>query len=298
MLRIPGGRFRQGSPPWLIDWLMRSDQPLPRIWFGDETPVVERWLAPYWIDRYPVTVGEFAEFVADTGYRTDAQRRGFSMVYAPEEGWTEWPDVYWRAPGGPGTDVAGMADHPVVHVSWGDANAYARWAGKRLPTEPEWEFAATGTRLRIWPWGDEWDPGNANTAEFHAGPLTTLAAWRDWWKVAYAESGMVPHTTPVGTFSGRGDSVFGVGDLAGNVYEWTSTLSRLYAPSTECDPTVAMAVGRYRVIRGGSWMNFRYQCRCSERMHGDPDGWSSFAHGFRCARDELGNSTTRTEEST
>jgi len=284
MLRIPGATFRQGSPPWLLDWLDRQDQPLPRVWFGDETPQVDRSLTAYRIDRYPVTVEEYGEFVRQTGYVTDAERCGFGMVYG-ERSWEERAGACWRAPGGAGTGTAGFEDHPVVHVSYADCNAYAEWAGKRLPTEAEWEFAARGADFRIWPWGDTWHGRNANTAEFYAGALSSLGGWQEWWRATYARHGPVPRTTPVGAFSGRGDSVFGCGDMAGNVYEWTSTLSHLYDTTAPCDPTVRMAVGRYRVIRGGSWMNFRYQVRCSERMHGDPTGWSSFAHGFRCARD-------------
>lgn len=284
MVQIPGGVFLQGSPPWLLDWLDESDQPLPRRWFGDETPQIKVRLEPYLMDRHPVTVADFAAFVRDTGYVTDAERRGFGMLY-DDRGWTELDGVTWQTPGGQGTGVEDRDDHPVVNVSWADAGAYARWAGKRLPTEAEWEFAARGPDFRIWPWGDSWDPQNANTSEFHAGRLTTLAAWREWWLRVYAEHGPMPWTTPVGAFAGRGDSPFGCQDMAGNVYEWTSTLSHLYEETTTCDPTVRMAVGRYRVIRGGSWMNFRYQVRCTERMHGDPDGWSSFAHGFRCAKD-------------
>ncbi len=286
MVRVPGGEFLQGSPPWLLDWLDDNDQPLPRIWFGDETPQFVQTLAPYRIDRHPVTVAEFARFTESTGHVTDAEARGYGLVYT-ERGWQETDGVCWRAPGGPGTSSAEMRDHPVVHVSWEDCVAYAAWAGKRLPTEAEWEFAArSGPGFRIWPWGDKWDTANANTAEFHAGALNTLAAWKAWWRATCAQDGPVPRTSPVGAFSPRGDSEYGCADMAGNVYEWTSTLSHLYDASTECDPTLRAAMGRYRVIRGGSWMNFRYQTRCSERMHGDPTGWSSFAHGFRCARDD------------
>lgn len=283
MVQIPGGTLLQGSPAWVIDWLDGQDQPLPRIWFGDETPQVKRELPAYLIDRHLVTVAEFGQFVRETGYHTDAERRGFGMLY-DADGWAERDGVTWNAPGGPGTSADGFADHPVVHVSWRDARAYALWAGKRLPTETEWEFAARGSGFRIWPWGNGWDPGCANTAEFWAGAMGTLADWRAWWSSQCEKDGPVPRTTSVGAFSPRGDSVFGCADLAGNVYEWTDTISCLYDDATTCDPTVAMAVGKYRVIRGGSWMNFRYQVRCSERMHGDPTGWSSFAHGFRCAK--------------
>jgi sulfatase modifying factor 1 len=276
--------FRQGSPPWLLDWLEGAGQPLPRTWFADETPQISQAVQAFWIDRYPVTVAEFSEFAHRAGYRSDAERRGFGMIYG-EHGWAEREGVCWRAPGGPGRATERYGDHPVVHMSFDDASAYARWAGKRLPTESEWEYAARGARFRIWPWGDTWHLGYANTAEYHAGPLRTLEQWRQWWLSMHARHGPLPRTTPVGAFSGRGDSVFGCADMAGNVYEWTSTLSYLYDEATTCDPTVRMAMGRYRVIRGGSWMNFRYQVRCSERMHGDPGGWSTFAHGFRCAKD-------------
>ncbi|MEO6703954.1 MAG: SUMF1/EgtB/PvdO family nonheme iron enzyme [Jatrophihabitantaceae bacterium] len=284
MLAVPGGTFLQGSPSWLLDWLDEQDQPLPRQWFGDETPPVSRTLAPYRIGRYLVTVEEFGDFVRKTGHRTDAEEAGFGMVYG-EDGWEERTGACWQAPGGAGTDTSGYHDHPVVHVSYRDASAYAEWAGKRLPTESEWEFAARGPQFRIWPWGDSWHTDNANTAEYHAGSLSSLQGWKQWWSETCRQDGPMPRTSPVGAFSAHGDSAFGCADMGGNVYEWTSTLSALYAEDAVCDPTVRTAVGRYRVIRGGSWMNFRYQIRCSERMHGDPTGWSSFAHGFRCADD-------------
>jgi len=285
MIRIPGGEFLQGSPNWLLDLIESTDQVFPRRWFADETPTIARSVPPYYIDRYPVTVGEFREFVRRTGYRTDAERRGFGLVYS-ENGWIETEGVCWSAPAGPDVAVRDYDDHPVVHVSWGDASAYAQWAGKRLPTETEWEFAARGSDFRIWPWGNTWDPANANTTEYLAGPFTTYAEWQSWWADSCARDGAFPKTTPVGTFSNQGDSIYGCGDMAGNVYEWTSTVSHLYDDAVDCDPTVRLAINRYRVIRGGSWMNLRYQVRCSERMHGDPNGWSSFAHGFRCAKNE------------
>jgi formylglycine-generating enzyme len=285
MVRIPGGSFLQGSPEWMLDLLDRADQPFPRRWFADETPPVRRFLLPYLIDRYPVTVGQFGEFVRRTGYRTEAEHRGFSLVYG-EAGWVEQPGARWDAPGGPGVEVSDYEKHPVVHVSWEDANAYSRWAGKRLPTEAEWEFAARGSEFRIWPWGDEWDPDNANTTELHVDAVKTYGDWQSWWSEMCGRDGIVPRSTPVGSFSSRGDSPFGCADMAGNVYEWTATLSHVYSDTTDCDPAVRMALGHYRVIRGGSWMNLRYQVRCSERMHGDPTGWATFAHGFRCAKSE------------
>jgi sulfatase modifying factor 1 len=284
MIRIPGGTFLQGSPSWLLNWLDEADQPLPRIWFADETPQIRQSLPEYLLGKYPVTTREFDEFVRDTGYLTDAERRGFGMVYG-EHGWMELEGACWRAPGGEDARADGFDEHPVVHISWNDATAYTSWAGGRLPTEAEWELAARGPDFRIWPWGDTWEPGNANTAEFHAGSLSTLGAWQEWWADTCSRHGPLPQTTPVGAFSSHGDSAFGCADMSGNVYEWTSTVSHLYNDAVTCDPSVRGILGHYRVIRGGSWMNFRYQIRCTERMHGDPDGWSSFALGFRCARD-------------
>ncbi|MEU8261687.1 formylglycine-generating enzyme family protein [Micromonospora sp. NPDC048999] len=283
MVYIPGGRFLQGSPEWMLALLDQADQPFGRQWFADETPPVARELEPYLIDRYPVTVGDFRRFVRETGYRTEAERRGYSLVYG-RAGWQELPGAHWDASGGPGVRIDGYDDHPVVHVSWGDATAYARWAGKRLPTEAEWELAARGPEFRVWPWGDEWSSANANTTELHVDAVQTYGDWQAWWAQMCDRDGVVPRSTPVGAFSDRGDSPYGCADMAGNVYEWTGTVSHQYAETTECDPTVRMAFGRYRVIRGGSWMNLRYQVRCSERMHGDPTGWATFAHGFRCAK--------------
>ncbi|PZG24382.1 Sulphatase-modifying factor protein [Micromonospora craterilacus] len=283
MVRVPGGTFLQGSPDRTLDWLESEGQAFPRDWFTDETPQLPVTLPDYLIDRYPVTVAQFAAFVARTGYVTSAERSGGSMVYS--DYWEIREGACWHRPAGYGSGVRNRDDHPVVHISHLDAEAYARWAGRRLPTESEWERAATGPSYRLWPWGDTWDPGNANTAEWTGGTFRGLAEWREWWSAIHAAQGPVPQTTPVGAFSPRGDSVDGCADMTGNVYEWTSTLAHLYAPETRCDPTIHLVMGRSRVIRGGSWMNFRYQVRCAERLYGDPTGWSNFALGFRCAGD-------------
>ncbi|MER5337128.1 formylglycine-generating enzyme family protein [Micromonospora sp. NPDC002717] len=284
MVRIPGGTFLQGSPERTLDWLDSEGQAFPRDWFTDETPQTPVTLPDYLIDRHQVTVAQFAAFVSRTGYVTSAERAGGSMVYG-EQYWEVLEGACWHRPAGYGSGVRNRDDHPVVHISFEDAEAYARWAGRRLPTESEWERAATGPSYRLWPWGDTWDSRNANTAEHTAGALGDLDAWRTWWGAIHAAQGPMPQTTPVGAFSPRGDSVDGCADMTGNVYEWTSTLAHLYAPTTRCDPTIHLVMGRFRVIRGGSWMNFRYQVRCAERLYGDPTGWSNFALGFRCARD-------------
>lgn len=280
---VPAAEFDLGSPAWVLEWLEAQDQPFPSTWFLDETPQARVAVPSFAIDRSPVTVAEYATFVEDTGYRTVAERRGWGIVYGADY-WEEVADASWWQPAGPSTDHERPSDHPVVHIAVEDAEAYAAWAGKRLPTEAEWELAARGDEYRLWPWGDVWASELANTVELHLGNEVKRAAdWRAWWRELTATTGPIPLTTPVRHFSPGGDSPFGVADMAGNVYEWTASPSGLYGPSPDCDASLLSVMGRYRVIRGGSWMSLRFQARTSERLHGDPSGWSCFATGFRCA---------------
>jgi sulfatase modifying factor 1 len=286
MVLIPGGEALIGSPDWVLDWLVEQGQTYPKEWFADECPQIRTCVQAYYIDRTPVTVEQFARFVEDTGYRTDAERQGFGFVFVQQ--WEDVPKACWRRPAGEYADAAAAEDHPVVHISWRDANAYAEWCGKRLPTETEWELASRGYEFRLWPWGNEWSRERANTAEYWAGvDIRSTAPWFSWWKAHQEQAGPMPLTTPVGCFQSAGDSVFGVSDMAGNVYEWTSSLCCLRGDSAKYDPMYKAIEGIYRVVRGGSWMNFRYQTRCSERIYADPSGWSNFALGFRCARDAI-----------
>jgi sulfatase modifying factor 1 len=283
---IPGTELSLGTPEWVLDWLQEQGQPFPTSWFRDETPQTAVAVDAFSIDRFPVTVAQYAAFVEDTGYRTVAERRGWSLVYGPHY-WEEAAGASWRHPAGPGVEADVPLDHPVVHVAAEDAEAYAAWAGRRLPTEAEWELAARGPAgYRLWPWGDEWSRERANTTELRLGDaIRSASEWRAWWKEATRTTGPVPLTTPVGRFSPSGDSPYGVADMAGNVYEWTATTSCLYGPSPGCDDSLLGLMGRFRVIRGGSWMSLRFQARTSERLHGDPSGWACFASGFRCAGD-------------
>lgn len=172
----------------------------------------------FYIDRFPVTNAEYRVFVEATGWEQPAHwRRG------------TWPE--------------GKADHPVVQVTWDSALAYAQWAGKRLPSEREWERAARGTDGRAWPWGNAFDPARCNSSE--------SGIW---------------DTTPVGHYSPAGDSPCGAADMAGNVWEWIGGL-----PSPLRMP-----------LRGGNWLDGREEAQTySRRMH-TPKRKNDFI-GFRCA---------------
>lgn len=283
MVYIPGGHVDIGAPAPHLDEIA-SQQHYDRAWFEDEAPQHVRAVNAYYIDRTPVTNNQYAAFVDATGYITGAERRGFGLVYGPKF-WLAETDASWRHPG-PGVDaVTERPNHPVVHIDHADAAAYAAWAGKRLPTEIEWEHAAHGRRWSPWPWGTDWDPALANSAEYWAGPLRDLNGWRQWWKHRYAVDGPSPATTAVATFSPDGDSRFGVADMSGNVAEWTTDIYHPYDPSRSYDPAFAAAMRQgYRVVRGGSWKHFRFQTRTTERIACLPD-YSCFDIGFRCVAD-------------
>lgn len=281
---VPSGRVSIGSPEDHLD-AVAAQQHYERSWFEDEAPQHTEEIGAFRIQRHLVTNEEFGRFVDDTGYVTDAERRGFSLLYG-DEYWEEADLVHWRNPGGTDDSITERPNHPVVHVSVEDARAYAAWAGLRLPTESEWEYACHGPAWRVWPWGDAWDSRHANCAEYWSGHAVGDAhAWGSWWARRRADGRVAPGTTSVGAFSPGGDSPFGVADMAGNVSEWIETAYYLYGPAGDYLPTYQFAAGRYAVIRGGSWMNFRYQVRCCERMAADP-ARTSFNIGFRCAKDK------------
>jgi formylglycine-generating enzyme required for sulfatase activity len=282
MVSLPGGRVEVGAPEHHLDTIT-GQQPYGREWFADETPRHPVMVGSIDMDRTAVTNTEYAVFVTATGYVTAAERRGSGLVYGATY-WEALAGVCWRRPA-PAVDALNdRPDHPVVHVDQADAAAYAAWAGKRLPTEAEWEYAAHGPDWRPWPWGSTWDRRRANTAEYWAGPVHGIDAWRAWWARRLAMHGPAPATTPAGQFSPGGDSPLGVADMAGNVAEWTASPYHPYGSNRTYDPAFAAAMRNgYRVVRGGSWKHFRFQTRTTERIACIPD-YASFEIGFRCVR--------------
>jgi len=302
MVEIPAGRFRMGSTAF----------------YPEEGPVREVEMAGFAIDRGPVTVARFARFVEETGYLTLAERlldaadypdadpslmRPGSIVFHPTPGpvplsdpqrwWAYVPGASWRHPSGPDSDNAGQDDHPVTHVAFEDAEAYAAWAGKQLPSEAEWEYAARG-RLdgAAFAWGEEERPGGELMANFWQGEFpwrnTRAKGWRG--------------TSPVGLFPANG---FGLHDVTGNVWEWTadyyaaSGAGAETTPSACCKPPMnprietpdasyelgapGQTIAR-RVIKGGSHLCAASYCLRYRPAARQPESIdSSTSHiGFRC----------------
>jgi formylglycine-generating enzyme required for sulfatase activity len=229
----------------------------------DERPVHPVYLDDFWIDRHEVTNERFARFVAETDYQTDAEKAGWGWVRIDSE-WEQVSGADWRHPHGPDSSNEDKMNHPVVLVSWHDADAYCRWAGKQMPTEAQWEKAARGPDLDTkhnYAWGDKFDPFKANTKETGLND-----------------------TTPVGTFSPQGDSPYGAADITGNVWEWVADWygSDYYKQSPSNNPT-GPSTGTYKVLRGGSWLFDEVYARTAFRYNVRPDYTYDFT-GFRCSR--------------
>ena len=255
---------------------------------GDgETPVHRVRLAPYSIDASSVTNGDFDRFAEATGYRTEAEIFGFSAVFhlalaaEPEEvmgpaaGTPWWAGVRgadWRHPGGSRSDLDGLDDHPVVHVSWNDAVAYCRWAGRRLPTEAEWEFASRGgLEGARYPWGNDLRDDGAWRCNIWQGQFPGVNTEDDGYLT----------TAPVRSFEPNG---FGLWQTVGNVWEWCADWfgPRYYKFSPDADPQ-GPSLGAARVMRGGSYLCHDSYCnryRNSARSSNTPE--SSMGNtGFR-----------------
>lgn len=256
LVMIPRGRFWMGLSNAEVSDIRKLKKGGS---VDDEMPQHEIELPAYAIGRYPVTNAEFKRFIDDGGYTTQAYwtTAGWSQKVA--DNWTKpryWEDKVWNDPA-----------QPVVGISWYEAMAYCNWLSKktnktyRLPTEAEWEYAARGKEGARYPWGNQWDKTKCNNKE--AGS---------------------DRTTPVGQFSPQGDSAFGVGDMAGQVWEWCSTKYANY-PYKPNEGREDLTSDDGRVLRGGSWYNDNSAavCRCGSRHWSSP-GIGSDNRGFRCAR--------------
>ena len=249
MVLIPSGIHLIGSTLPQTTVLIDKDERLPKDFFRAEHPQHSVSLSAFYIDRYPVSNAQYAAFIAATGY-------------SPPKYWKAAPQMGAEEPFPAG---AQHPTHPVVGVSYADALAYCEWAGKRLPTEAEWETAARGGLInQNYPWGNESSRNHANT----------VGIWgKDRWH----------WTSPIGSFPPNG---YGLHDMAGNVFEWCADW---YAPdyyqhSDRQDPR-GPKTGQTRVLRGGSWSNNLlgiYQMRCAYRFHARPET-RNLTIGFRCA---------------
>ena len=229
------------------------------------------YLDGYWIDRTEVTNKQFARFVEATGHRTTAEVEGCGWG-ATGEGWKCIDGADWRHPNGPSTSIDEQMDHPVVQVSWDDAVAYCQWAGKRLPTEAEWEKAARGSDGRTYPWGYAFDGSKLNFCDTNC---------EFDWKDDGADDGYA-RTAPVGSYP-AGASPYGAQDVAGNVWEWVADWydSGYYSESSATRNPTGPASGDGRVLRGGSWDNDVNHARSANRSRIDPVNRNN-NNGFRC----------------
>lgn len=287
LVELDGGSFRMGSTRF----------------YPEEAPVHTVTVAPFAIERHPVTNAQFGEFVAETGYRTVAEVAPDpalfpgaaahdlvpgALVFQKTRGpvdlrdWRNWwvwtPGATWRHPFGPDSSVEDKAEHPVVQVCYSDAAAYARWAGRRLPSEAEWEFAGRGGSAATYAWGEDPAPDGRLMANTWQG------------RFPYRNDGALgwAGTSPVGTFPPNG---YGLVDMIGNVWEWTTTRfaghHRIGEPVQRCcgppvpDPSISQA------LKGGSHLcapEYCHRYRPSARSPQSQD--SATTHiGFRCVAD-------------
>lgn len=302
MVAIPGGTFRMGSDLGDV---------------ADQRPSHEVTLAPFSIDQHEVTNRQFRMFVRAIGFQTDAERRGWSFVFNTEKhGWARVVGACWWNPrghnpsGGPESPaVSGTLDFPVVHVSWDDAMRFAQWAGKKLPTESQWEYAARGGLIdAAYPWGNELAPASREQCNY----------WQGWFpKDNLASDGFVA-LAPRGSFPPHG---YGLFDMAGNAAEWCRdlyrsdfyTVSPLRNPQGPSDPdgsataATVMTVlrtpsGDYqahdeyavektfkRVVRGGSFLSAKNRDQAYRTFHRtwQPQTLSYDDIGFRCVREVM-----------
>jgi formylglycine-generating enzyme required for sulfatase activity len=281
MVKLDGGAFLMGT---------EDDEGFPQ---DGEGPIRQVTLDPFYMDIHPVTNVQFLEFTQRTQYRTDAEKFGWSFVFQghiPAERYAElvvrtapgvswWCQVMgadWRHPEGPDSSVDTREDYPVVHVSWNDAVAYCEWAGKRLPTEAEWEYAARGgLEQKTYPWGDELTPGGQHRCNIWQGTFPTYDS---------AEDGF-SSVAPAHSFEPNG---YGLYTITGNAWEWCADWfdPGYHITASRLNP-VGPPAGKAKVMKGGSYLCHRSYCnryRVAARTSNTIDS-STTNIGFRCVRD-------------
>ncbi|OQA14015.1 MAG: Serine/threonine-protein kinase pkn1 [bacterium ADurb.Bin363] len=279
MILISAGKFLMGSSEKDIEEAVKISKSygweVERSWFSDELPRHEVYLNDFYIDKYEVTNEKFKKFVLSTGYKTDAEREGFAIIWVGLEP-KKISGADWQHPMGSGSSINGKMDHPVVQVSWNDACAYAVWAKKRLPTEAEWEKASRGTDGRIYPWGNTWNDNYCNNLNMNLSYL--LGFMPDFFKNR--------GTLPAGKMS-EGISPYGLMDMAGNVWEWCSDwYSKDYYNYASEENPKGPQKGEKKILKGGSWYydNPAY-LRAGLKLAEPPDS-RNFMIGFRCVKDK------------
>lgn len=309
MVLVPGGEYVLGD-----------DGPRP----AKDAPPRRVHISAFFMDRHEVTNREFARFVEAAGYVTSAERAGGAWVYrGGEREWTFVRGADWRHPLGPGSTTTQAMDHPVVLVSWHDAAAYARWSGKRLPTEAEWEVAARGgvpatlpDLPMVLPVTATRSTGHDHAAHgrttrdpeggpphpaagAHAGPASGAAdpatdgsanVWQGRWPARNHLRDGYFYTAPVGTFAAN---TLGIHDMIGNVWEWTADWygADTYRQEGVAENPTGPRGGTQRVSRGGSWFCSANYCGAYRPgFRGKSPPGSAFNNvGFRCARDAVKN---------
>ncbi|XP_039338276.1 formylglycine-generating enzyme isoform X1 [Mauremys reevesii] len=280
MALIPTGMFTMGTDE-------------PEIQQDGEWPARKVHVSQFYMDRYEVSNVEFEEFVNATGYVTEAEKFGDSFVFegmlseqvkteiqqavAAAPWWMPVKGANWRQPEGPDSNISKRMDHPVLHVSWNDAVAYCTWAGKRLPTEAEWEYSCRGgLENRLFPWGNKLQPKGQHYANIWQGEFPISNTGEDGYK----------GTAPVTAFPPNG---YGLYNIVGNAWEWTSDWWAVHHSAGETRNPKGPSSGTDRVKKGGSYMchkSYCYRYRCAARSQNTPDSSASNL-GFRCAADTL-----------
>ncbi|XP_074054785.1 formylglycine-generating enzyme [Macrotis lagotis] len=280
MAHIPAGVFTMGTDD-------------PQIKQDGEGPARRVRINSFYMDLYEVSNAEFEKFVNSTGYVTEAEKFGDSFVFdsmlsdqvksdihqavAAAPWWLPVKGANWRHPEGPDSTILHRLDHPVLHVSWNDAVAYCTWAGKRLPTEAEWEYSCRGgLENRLFPWGNKLQPKGQHYANIWQGEFPVSNTGEDGYQ----------GTAPVTAFPPNG---YGLYNIVGNAWEWTSDWWTVHHPVDEALDPQGPPSGSDRVKKGGSYMchkSYCYRYRCAARSQNTPDSSSSNL-GFRCAANHL-----------